>query len=85
MERQNALSQLKDKTDGILVIGGKSSANTRRLYERAAAICKNAALIENADEIPPEFFKLEKVGLTAGASTPDNIIEEVEELLLHNN
>ena len=85
MERQNALSQLKDKTDGILVIGGKSSANTRRLYETAAGICKNAALIESAEEIPPEFFKLEKVGLTAGASTPDNIIEEVEELLLHNN
>ncbi|MCR5219357.1 4-hydroxy-3-methylbut-2-enyl diphosphate reductase [Treponema sp.] len=85
MERQDALSQLEGKTDGILVIGGKSSANTRRLYERAASICKNAALIENASEIPPEFFKMQKVGLTAGASTPDNIIEEVEELLLQNN
>lgn len=85
MERQNALDQLKGKVDGILIIGGKSSANTRRLYERALAICKKASLIENAEEIPEEFFKMQKVGLTAGASTPDNIIEEVEELLLQSN
>ncbi len=78
MERQNALSELAGLTDGILVIGGKNSANTRRLYETASEICPRAALIENANEIPDDFFNMNCVGLSAGASTPDKIIDEVE-------
>lgn len=81
MERQESLRELEGQVDGILVIGGKSSANTKRLYETASAICPTAALIENADEIPSEFFKMEKVGITAGASTPDFIIDQVEQKL----
>lgn len=82
MERQNALRDLQGKADGILVIGGKNSANTRRLFETAASICKNAALIENQDEIPRGFFDLETVAITAGASTPDQVIDAVEQKLL---
>ena len=82
MERQNALRDLQGKADGILVIGGKNSANTRRLFETAASICKNAALIENQDEIPLGFFDLETVAITAGASTPDQVIDAVEQKLL---
>lgn len=81
MERQNALRELEGKADGILVIGGKNSANTRRLFETASSICKKAALIETASEIPPEFFAMERVGITAGASTPDFIIDEAEAFL----
>lgn len=80
-ERQNALLELAPKVDGILVIGGKNSANTSRLLASAKNICKHAALIETADEIPEEFFSLEKVGLTAGASTPDSVIDAVEQKL----
>ena len=69
------------KVDGVLVIGGKNSANTNRLYGKARSLCKHAALIEKAAEIPEDFFSLEKVGLTAGASTPDDVIDEVEKTL----
>ncbi len=77
-ERQNALLELCVKVDGVIVIGGKSSANTKRLYQTAAANCKYAVHIQDASEIPEEFFKLQKVGITAGASTPDEIISCVE-------
>lgn len=80
-ERQNALLELCSQVDGILVIGGKNSANTKRLYQTAAANCKNAAHIQSADDIPESFFKLSKIGITAGASTPDQIIESVEKAL----
>jgi len=81
LERQNALRELAGKADGIIVIGGKNSANTRRLYETAQSICANAALIENASQIPEKFFALETVALTAGASTPDSVIDKVAETL----
>ncbi|WP_407400043.1 4-hydroxy-3-methylbut-2-enyl diphosphate reductase [Treponema sp.] len=78
MERQEALVGLKDKADGIIVIGGKNSANTKRLYETAASICPKTVLIEDAEEIPDSFLGMKKVALTAGASTPDSTIERVE-------
>lgn len=80
-ERQEALVELCKKVDGVLVVGGKNSANTKRLFQTAAANCKNAALIQTSDEIPQDFYKMETVGITAGASTPDEIIEAVEKSL----
>lgn len=77
-ERQQALLDLCQKVEGVLIIGGKTSANTKRLYQTAQSYCKLAAHIQSADDIPPEFFKLKSVGVTAGASTPDLIIDEVE-------
>ncbi len=77
-ERQEALLELCSKVDGVLVVGGKNSANTKRLYQTAAENCRLAAHIQTASEIPVEFFNLQTVGITAGASTPDDIIEEVE-------
>lgn len=81
-ERQSALLELCKKVEGVLVIGDKGSANTRRLYETAKALVKEAALIETAEEIPKLFYSLLRVGLTAGASTPKELIEEVRESLL---
>jgi 4-hydroxy-3-methylbut-2-enyl diphosphate reductase len=78
IERQKALEDLCARVDGVLVIGGKNSANTRRLLLTATKLCRYAALIEAPDEIPGRFFSLEKVGIAAGASTPDEIIDEVE-------
>ena len=80
-QRQEALLDLCKQVDGVIVVGGKNSANTQRLYLSAKANCKNACHIENASEIPELFFKLEKIGITAGASTPDEVIEDVEKAL----
>ena len=80
-ERQDALADLEGKVDGVLIIGGKHSANTQRLLTSALRCFDKAALIETADEIPAEFFQLERVGLSAGASTPDEVIDEVERRL----
>ncbi len=80
-ERQSALQELCSQVEGVLVIGGKSSANTRRLYQIASENCRHAAHIQTAADIPSEFFKLQTIGITAGASTPDSIIQAVEEAL----
>lgn len=77
-ERQQALLELCSQVEGVLVVGGKNSANTKRLYQTAAANCKLAAHIQSAADIPQEFFNLKTIGITAGASTPDEIIEDVE-------
>ena len=80
-ERQTALLELCKKVEGLLVIGGKNSANTKRLYQTAQMHCKKATHIQSAADIPNDFFRLSSVGITAGASTPDRIIDEVEERL----
>ena len=80
-ERQDALISLCGQVDGVLVIGGKNSANTIRLFQTAEKHCRHAAHIQSAKEIPPYFFDFEKVGITAGASTPDEIIDQVEKTL----
>lgn len=80
-ERQQALIELCSQVDGVLVIGGKSSANTKRLYQTAVANCKYAAHIQSAADIPEDFFTLNNIGITAGASTPDEIIDDVEKTL----
>lgn len=77
-EHQAAVRELAPKVDVMVVVGGKSSGNTTRLHQ----ICLEygpAYHIETADEINPAWFtNINTVGLTAGASTPDWIINEVE-------
>ena len=76
-QRQAAAMELAANVDVMLVIGGKNSANTTRLAQLCAKQCKTYH-IETADELQPEWFdKIEKIGITAGASTPDWIIKEV--------
>ena len=84
-ERQDSLLRLCPLVEGVLVVGGKNSANTKRLLQTAKENCSKAALIETADEIPEDFFKLQIVGITAGASTPDSAIEEVKNALMSHN
>ena len=83
-ERQDALKELCDRVDGVIVVGGKNSANTKRLFQTAQELCPHAAHIETPDEIPAEFFRMKVVGITAGASTPDDVIGGVENRLLKN-
>ena len=84
-ERQDSLVSLCAEVDGVIVIGGRTSANTNRLFVTANSLCKKAVLIEKPEEIPAVFFSLQTVGITAGASTPDSTIQEVEERLLHES
>ena len=80
-ERQDALIKLCALVDGVLVVGGKASANTQRLFSKAKSLCAHAALIEKASEIPAEYYSLQTVGITAGASTPSEVIDDVEKAL----
>jgi 4-hydroxy-3-methylbut-2-enyl diphosphate reductase len=80
-DRQQALSQLCPQVDALLVIGGKESANTRRLLAIAQAQGKQAWLVEGLADIPPEICMYPVVGLAAGASTPDKLIDLIEKAL----
>lgn len=77
-KRQEAAAALADKVDAFVVIGGRNSSNTTRLFEICRALCDRSYHIERADEIDPAWFAgCETVGVTAGASTPENQIEAV--------
>ncbi|MDR0628282.1 MAG: 4-hydroxy-3-methylbut-2-enyl diphosphate reductase [Treponema sp.] len=80
-DRQYALSKLCPQVDALLVIGGKESANTRRLLAIAQALGKPAWLLERAAEIPPGIRAYPVVGLAAGASTPDELIDRIARAL----
>lgn len=81
--RQKALRDLAKNSDAIIVVGGKKSANSRRLFELARSLCEKSFFVENAQEAASllqegELLGAASVGITAGASTPDFLIEEVE-------
>ncbi len=80
--RQEALKRLCDEVDACLIIGGRNSANTRRLFMTAEETGIPVWHIEDASDLPPEIAVYEKIGISAGASTPDSVIREVEEALL---
>lgn len=78
VQRQDAARWLASTVDVMLVIGGRNSSNTTRLYEMCQQ-CGNAVYhIESAREIDPAWFaQVNSVGISAGASTPENQIQEV--------
>ncbi|MBO4925652.1 MAG: bifunctional 4-hydroxy-3-methylbut-2-enyl diphosphate reductase/30S ribosomal protein S1 [Clostridia bacterium] len=77
--RQTEARELAREMDAMVVVGGKNSANTRKLYEICRAICPRTILVERAEEIPPHFADIHKhhIGIAAGASTPDWSFKEV--------
>ncbi len=76
-ERQNEARRIASDNDLMIIIGGRHSSNTKKLYEICSAVTKTI-LIETADELNDADFKLVRtVGITAGASTPAVIIKEV--------
>jgi 4-hydroxy-3-methylbut-2-enyl diphosphate reductase len=84
--RQQAAIDLAKTVDVIIIVGGKNSANTARL----ASVCSEAGSlayhIESADELKPEWFAgVQVAGITAGASTPDWVIQEVYEKMENLN
>ncbi len=77
-QRQKQVPYVTKKNDLVLVIGGKNSANTRRLYELAGRAGANVYHIENAGQLRMRWLKgIGSVGIMSGASTPDWIIKEV--------
>ncbi len=77
-KRQEALADLCTRVDAVLVVGGKPSANTRRLWERAVERGVAAWHITGARELPGDISRHRRIGITAGASTPGWIVDEVE-------
>ena len=77
-DNQASAEELSRNVDIMLVIGGKNSSNTTQLHTISQINCKDSYLIEDADDINLDWFKGKKIcGVTAGASTPEWIVEEV--------
>ncbi|MBQ6513739.1 MAG: bifunctional 4-hydroxy-3-methylbut-2-enyl diphosphate reductase/30S ribosomal protein S1 [Clostridia bacterium] len=77
--RQKEARELAGRVDAMIVVGGRNSANTRKLYDICRSVCPRTILVESAAEIPPAFANKdsEKIGITAGASTPTDSLKEV--------
>ena len=77
-ERQVEARRIASEVDAMIVIGGKTSSNTQKLYEICQKECKNTYYIQTLGDLDPECVSsVRSVGITAGASTPNHIIEEV--------
>ena len=76
-DRQKSTAALAKESDLFIVIGGRNSSNTKKLYQIAKSLCDKTLLVEGAWELPEGLYVPgERIGITAGASTPDWIIKE---------
>ena len=77
-ERQAEAAEIAKTVDAMVVIGGRHSSNTQKLYEICSGECKNTYYIQTLADLDSDSFQsIQCVGITAGASTPNKIIEEV--------
>ena len=78
-ERQTEARRIAESVDAMIVIGDKHSSNTQKLFEICRKACNNTYYIQTLDDLDlNQLGSVETVGITAGASTPNNIIEEVQ-------
>ena len=78
-ERQTEAESIAESVDAMIVIGDKHSSNTQKLFEICHRACNNTYYIQTLDDLDlNQLGSVETVGITAGASTPNNIIEEVQ-------
>ena len=81
-ERQTEARNIASEADAMIVIGGKSSSNTRKLVEICREECGNVFFIQTAEDLKPlTLTSFDRIGITAGASTPQIIIEEVQNIV----
>ena len=80
--RQEETDEISRKVDAMIIVGGKNSSNTNKLYEIAKKNCKNSVLVENKEELEKSKIDLNgKIGIMAGASTPLETIQDIINLL----
>ena len=78
-ERQTEAAGIAAQVDAMIVIGGRNSSNTQKLFEICKKECKNTYYIQTVKDLDlNDFRSVDNVGITAGASTPNKIIEEVQ-------
>jgi 4-hydroxy-3-methylbut-2-enyl diphosphate reductase len=78
-DRQNAARDLARQSDVVIVVGGNNSNNTRELANTCGLSCSRVHLVQTASDLRPEWFRgTGVVGITAGTSTPDDVIDRVE-------
>jgi 4-hydroxy-3-methylbut-2-enyl diphosphate reductase len=78
-ERQSAAVEVARQADVVIVVGGRSSNNTRELVQTCARYCARVHHVQTEEDVRPEWFDAANVvGLTAGTSTPDEVIDRVE-------
>lgn len=84
--RQNSTRSLAKEVDAMLIIGGKKSSNTKKLYDISLSINPNTFFYENKNEIIVQKFKnYDIIGISAGASTPKWVVDELVEKLLNES
>ncbi len=84
-QRQNETKEIASKADVMIVVGGRESSNTRKLYELCRQYCKNVYHIEHKSELLLEKMRVgDIIGIVAGASTPDTMIREVFDYMIEN-
>ncbi|MCR5458206.1 MAG: 4-hydroxy-3-methylbut-2-enyl diphosphate reductase [Clostridiales bacterium] len=77
-QRQSEIEVMSKESDVVIVVGGSKSSNTQKLYHIAKDNCDNTYLVNDASELPKEaFIKDGTITVTAGASTPDDLIDDV--------
>ena len=83
--RQNETAELASKCDAMIIIGGRQSSNTAKLFSIAKEVCPCTVMVEQAKEVPINLLYKERIGIAAGASTPVCIIEEVKRIMSEQN
>lgn len=79
-DRQAEAEEIAKQVDAMIVVGGRHSSNTQKLYEICKKECRNTYYIQTLADLDSERFRsVQCIGITAGASTPKKIIEEVQE------
>ena len=77
-QRQNNCRKLAAECDAMVIIGGKNSSNTQKLFEISKKMCDNTIFVEKIEDLPlHQLLKCNKIGVAAGASTPECVIKEV--------
>lgn len=80
--RQKETEEISKQVELMIIIGGKNSSNTKKLYEIAQKNCKQSICVETKEElVEKNFVGINKIGIMAGASTPEESIREVENFL----